>query len=164
MKQVYVLLTSWCWPIACAIIIALSALSCSGSSDDSPTTNPSTPGPGPGADVVNVSGNWVGTIESANLPPQTISLVVVQSADCVVGSWKSTDGDWTGAISGFARKDSFAGQITFERRSNGGCLASGNVGGDVGSDTLRWIGVGATPIGQCAGSIPQSIVISLRRQ
>jgi hypothetical protein len=91
-------------------------------------------------------------------------MVVVQFADCVDGSWRSADGDWTGAISGFARKDAFSGQITFERRSGGGCLASGNVGGDVGSDTLRWTGIGATPIGQCAGSIPQSIVLTMRRQ
>jgi hypothetical protein len=91
-------------------------------------------------------------------------MVVVQFADCVDGSWKSADGDWSGAISGFARADAFSGQITFERRSNGGCLASGNIGGDVGSDTLRWISVGATPLGTCSGTLPQSIVLTMRRQ
>ena len=148
--------------IACGIIIAVAALGCS--TDDAPTSTTPTSPTAPPADVVNIAGNWVGTIESANIPPQTISMVVVQFADCVDGSWRSTDGDWTGAISGFARKDSFSGQITFERRSNGGCLASGNVGGDVGSDTLRWMSVGATPIGVCAGSVPQSFVVNLRRQ
>ena len=150
------------WRIACAVIIAMSALSCQESGQESPATNPSSPAPS--GDVVNVAGNWVGTLESANVAVQTISMVVVQFADCVDGSWKSADGDWTGAISGFARSDSFSGQITFERRSGGGCLASGNVGGDVGSDTLRWTGIGAAPIGQCAGNIPQSIVITMRRQ
>jgi hypothetical protein len=149
--------------IACAVIIAMPALGCQ-SSQDSPTTTPTSPGASPSADVVNVAGNWVGTLESTNIAAQTISMVVVQFGNCVDGSWKSADGDWTGAMSGFAMKDSFSGQITFERRSNGGCLASGNVGGDVGSDTLRWTGIGATPIGQCAGNIPQSIVISMRRQ
>ena len=149
--------------LACAVIVAISALGCGGGGDSS-SSGPSTSPTAPPVDVVNLAGNWVGTIESANLPPQTISAVVVQFADCVDGSWKSADGDWTGAISGFARKDSFSGQITFERRSNGGCLATGNVGGDVGSDTLRWNSVGATPIGVCAGSIPQSFVVNMRRQ
>ena len=162
MKYVRMLFVSRRIRIACGIIIAVAALACS--TDDPPTSTTPTSPTAPPVDVVNVAGNWVGTIESANLPPQTISMVVVQFADCVDGSWRSTDGDWTGAISGFARKDSFSGQITFERRSNGGCLASGNVGGDVGSDTLRWISVGATPIGACAGSVPQSFVVNLRRQ
>jgi hypothetical protein len=163
MKYARMLFASRRCGIACGIIIAIASLSCGGSSDTPSPGSPTSPTTPP-ADVVNIAGNWVGMIESANLPPQTISMVVVQFADCVDGSWRSTDGDWTGAISGFARKDSFSGQITFERRSNGGCLATGNVGGDVGSDTLSWIGVGATPIGQCAGNIPQSIVISMRRQ
>ena len=163
MKYVRMLLVSRRCGIACGILIAIASLSCGGSADTPSSGSPTSP-TAPPADVVNLAGNWVGTIESANLPPQTISMVVVQFADCVDGSWRSSDGDWTGAISGFARKDSFSGQITFERRSNGGCLATGNVGGDAGSDTLRWIGVGATPIGQCAGNIPQSIVINMRRQ
>jgi hypothetical protein len=142
----------------------MSALGCQGSGQDSPTTNPTSPGAPPSEDVVNVAGNWVGTLESTNIAAQTISMVVVQFGNCVDGSWKSADGDWTGAISGFAMKDSFSGQITFERRSSGGCLASGSVAGEVASGTLRWTGAGATPIGQCAGNIPQSIVISMRRQ
>jgi hypothetical protein len=163
MKYARMLFVSRRCRIACGIIIAIASLSCGASSDTPAPGGPTSPTTPP-ADVVNIAGNWVGTIESANLPPQTISMVVVQFADCVDGSWRSTDGDWTGAISGVARKDSFSGQITFERRSNGGCLATGNVGGDAGTDTLRWTGVGVTPIGQCAGSIPQSIVISMRRQ
>jgi len=162
MKYVRMLFVSRRIRIACGIIIAAAALGCS--TDDPPTSTTPTSPTTPPVDVVNIAGNWVGTIESANLPPQTISMVVVQFADCVDGSWKSADGDWSGAISGFARKDSFSGQITFERRSNGGCLASGNVGGDVGSDTVRWISVGATPISPCAGSVPQSFVVNMRRQ
>jgi hypothetical protein len=111
-----------------------------------------------------MAGNWVGTLESANTAPITLSMVIVQFADCVDGSWRSADGDWSGAISGFARTDAFSGQITFERRSNGGCLASGNIGGDVGSDTLRWISVGATALGDCPGTLPQSITLTMRRQ
>ncbi len=162
MKYAWTLFVTRRFRIACGIIIAVASLGCS--TDDPPSSSTPTSPTAPSPDVVNVAGNWVGTIESANLPPQTISMVVVQFADCVDGSWRSADGDWTGAISGFARKDSFSGQITFERRSNGGCLATGNVGGDVGSDTLRWNSVGASPIGVCAGSVPQSFVVNMRRQ
>ena len=163
MKQILFLVSSCQLRIACGVVIAIATLGCQTSNDAPPANSPTSPS-APPADVVQIAGNWVGTLESANLPVQTISMVVVQFADCVDGSWKSADGDWTGAISGFARKDSFSGQITFERRSSGGCVASGNVGGDVGSDSLRWISGGATPLGQCAGSVPQSIVISMRRQ
>jgi hypothetical protein len=154
---------AWSKQIAFGVVIALVALACSGSNESGSPTTPSSP-TAPAQDVVNLAGNWVGTIESANVPALNISMVVVQFADCVDGSWKSADGDWTGAISGFARKDTFSGQITFERRSGGGCVASGNVGGEVVSDTLQWMGVGASPIGQCAGNVPQSLVINMRRQ
>jgi hypothetical protein len=124
------------WSVACGLIIAVVALGCGGSSAAPPAAPTSSSAP-PGEDVVSIAGNWVGTLESTNVAVQTISMVVTQFANCVDGSWKSADGDWTGAISGFAMKGSFSGQITFERRSNGGCLAAGNVGGEVGSGTLR---------------------------
>lgn len=156
-------LFTWPWRrLACGVIVAIAGLSCQGSNDAPGAEAPTSP-TAPIA-VADIAGNWVGTLESANGPPLTLSMVVVQFADCVDGSWRSTDGDWSGAISGFARTDAFSGQITFERRSNGGCLASGNIGGDVGSDTLRWISIGATALGPCAGSLPQSIVLTMRRQ
>ena len=151
------------WRLACGVVVAIAGLSCQGSSDTPPAETPTSP-TAPIGPVADVAGNWVGTLESANGAPLTLSMVVVQFADCVDGSWRSTDGDWSGAISGFARQDAFSGQITFERRSNGGCLASGNIGGDVGSDTFRWISVGATALGPCAGTLPQSIVLTMRRQ
>jgi hypothetical protein len=93
-------------------------------------------------------------------------MVVVQFADCVDGSWRSSPG-WTGAISGFASTDSFSGQISFERPSvggDGGCLAIGTVAGPVGSETLTWTVAGLTAVGQCAGELPRSMVLTMRRQ
>jgi hypothetical protein len=109
---------------------------------------------------VNIAGNWVGTLESSNLPAQSISMTVVQLANCVDGAWISSGQSSRGAISGFALKDSFTGQLSFER---GQCSAIGNVTGEVGSDTLRWTGA-ITPIGTCAEPLPQSIVVTMRRQ
>jgi hypothetical protein len=149
-------------------ILALSTLACKASSPLPPVVSgPTSPTPVSNEPVVNIAGNWVGTFESANLGTQTIAMVVVQSANCVDGSWKSSTNDWTGAISGFAGKDSYSGQMSLERPgsiASGGCLAIGNISGEVGSDTLRWTGTGVTPMGQCIGDLPRSIVITMRRQ
>jgi hypothetical protein len=151
--------------IACCIFMTLSALACGSSGTDRPTTpSAPSPAPAPGEPVVDIAGNWVGTMESANFGVQTMSMVVVQLSNCVDGSWKSADGEWSGAISGLAGKDSFSGDISFERRSGGGCLATGSVTGGVGSGTLQWTSSGATPLGPCTGDLPRSIVIAMRRQ
>jgi hypothetical protein len=151
--------------IVAGLIIAIAVIGCGKSSVSQPAISaPTSPSAPAGEPVIDIAGNWVGTIESANLGTQTISMIVTQFADCVDGSWRSADGEWSGAISGFARRDSFTGQISFERRSGGGCLAVGNVGGPVESDMLHWTGIGATPIGQCAGEVPQRLAISMRRQ
>jgi hypothetical protein len=110
---------------------------------------------------VNIAGIWVGTLESPNLPTQSISMTVVQLANCVDGTWISSGQNSRGAISGFAGKDSFTGQLSFER---GQCSAIGTVTGEVGSDTLRWTGTDLKPIGSCADPLPQSVVVSMRRQ
>ena len=87
-------------------------------------------------------------------------MTVVQFSNCVDGTWISSGQDSRGAISGFAGKDSFSGQLSFER---GRCSAIGDVTGEVGSETLRWTG-SVTPLGPCAEALPQSIVITMRRQ
>jgi hypothetical protein len=110
---------------------------------------------------VNIAGNWVGTLESSNLPAQSISATVVQIANCVDGTWISSGQNSRGAISGFAGKDSFTGQLSFER---GQCSAIGNVTGEVGPDTLRWTGTDLKPVGPCADPLPQSIVVTMRRR
>jgi hypothetical protein len=109
---------------------------------------------------VNVAGTWTGTLES-ELGTQTITLTVVQLANCVDGTWISGGQDSRGAISGFADASSFSGQLSFER---GRCSAIGTVSGAVGSDTLRWTGTGLKPIGPCSEPLPQSIVVTMRRQ
>jgi hypothetical protein len=93
-------------------------------------------------------------------------LIVSQGGNCVDGAWTSSTSDWTGAISGYAGTDSFAGQISFERLADGGgkCIAAGDIAGPVGSSMLRWTGTGLTAVGQCSGDLPQSLVITLQRQ
>ena len=151
--------------VACCVLMTIAALGCGSAKESAPApSNPTAPSAPSGEPVVDISGNWVGTIETENLGVKTISMVVVQFANCVDGSWKSTDGEWSGAISGFAAKDSFSGGLSFERRSGGGCLAAGNVTGGVESGTLRWTSSGTTPLGPCTGELPQSIVIDMRRQ
>ena len=146
-------------------LLASAAVSgCSGG--ESEPSEPAHPNPTAPADVptepsVNIAGTWIGTMESPNLGVQTITLTVVQVANCVDGTWISSGQAFRGAISGFAAKDSFSGQMSIER---GRCSAVGNISGEVGSDTLRWTGGGVTPLAPCADPLPESIVISMRRQ
>jgi hypothetical protein len=109
---------------------------------------------------VNIAGNWSGTLES-NLESQAINMIVVQLANCVDGTWSSSGQNSRGAISGFAGEASFTGQLSFER---GQCSAIGTVTGEVGADTLRWTGSDLKPIGPCSDPLPQSIVVTMRRQ
>lgn len=149
--------------LVCLVITLLTAgCSSGGSGDDPPPTHsgPTAPPPGPVEPSVNIAGNWTGTLES-NLGSQAISMVVVQLANCVDGTWTSSGQSSRGAISGFAGTDSFAGQLSFER---GQCSAIGTVAGEVGADTLRWTGSDLKPIGPCSEPLPQSIVVTMRRQ
>jgi hypothetical protein len=141
---------------------AVSGCGGGGSEPSAPAPpNPTAPADVPAEPSVNIAGTWVGTMESPNLGVQTITLTVVQFANCVDGSWISAGQDSRGAISGFAGKDSFSGQVSIER---GRCSAVGNITGEVGSNTLRWTGGGVTPLAPCADGLPESIVISMRRQ
>jgi hypothetical protein len=144
-----------------AVVIALVLGAASGCSASPATPSPA-PLPGP---VVNIAGNWSGTFESENFSTRTITMTVVQGGNCVDGVWTSGASDWTGAISGFAGADSFSGQISFEAVTESGdrCTGVGNTSGQVGSDTLRWTSTGFTAVGQCTGTLPKAIVISLRR-
>ena len=127
-----------CRLLVCGLIV-MSAAGCTASSvlpaSPSPTAPTPAPTPAPSGAVANIAGNWIGTFESANLGTQTISMLVVQFDNCVDGSWKSTTNDWTGAISGFAGKDSYTGQVSLERSASspeGACSAIGTISGEVG--------------------------------
>ncbi len=110
-----------------------------------------------------MNGTWVGTFES-NLGVQQITLTVVQFSNCVDGTWRNAPQDLRGAISGFAAKDSFSGLFSFEQ---GSCLGVVNVSGQVGTDSFRLTGGAVTPSagsGACANPLPQSTILTLRRQ
>ena len=152
-----------CLALVCLVVTVVTAgCSSSGSSTEPPPTHtgPTAPPPGPVEPSVNIAGNWTGTLES-NLGSQAISMTVVQLANCVDGTWSGSGQNSRGAISGFAGTDSFTGQLSFER---GQCSAIGMVTGEVGADTLRWTSSDMKPIGPCSDPLPQSIVVTMRRQ
>ena len=156
----------WCEhdrrPFALLLVCAAS-IACGSVTITSPTRSTTGPDIGP---VVNIAGNWTGTLESANSPTRTIKLIVVQSGNCVDGAWDSLPAEWTGAISGLARVDSYAGQFSLELKdSNGGrCTAVATVAGPVTDKTLRWTGDGFKAVGPCSGDLPTSLVLTLQRQ
>jgi hypothetical protein len=152
------------WRSSFVVVLVLLAFisGCGGSSSPSAPSSPAPTGPAPvPADVVNMAGTWVGTIETPDAGVQSVTLTVAQFANCVDGTWRSGSGDSRGAISGFAGKDSFTGQVSFER---GPCSAVADIGGTVGPDTIQWTAATVRPFGSCADPLPQSIVLSLRRQ
>jgi hypothetical protein len=153
----------WVAPVLATLLLggAVSS-SCGGGlyTPDTPAPQPPTPMPSP---AINMAGKWTGTIESTNFPPHTISMDVVQSADCVDGSWASVPTDWAGAISGYAGASSYSGLMSIELRVNGAaCNGTANISGEVGQNALKWTSTGFT--GDCSGSLPQSIVLKLNRQ
>jgi hypothetical protein len=110
-----------------------------------------------------MNGTWVGTLESPD-GVQQITMTVVQFVNCVDGTWRSASQDLRGAISGFAAKDSYSGLFSLER---GSCLGVANLTGSVSADTFRLTGGPVTPSagsGACPDPLPQSVVLSLRRQ
>jgi len=150
-----------------APLLAVLALGCGSSKPLDPASPSPQPSPGgPLPPVVNMAGTWTGTVESSNFPTRNITLVVVQAYSCVDGEWKDPAGEWTGALSGLASTDSFAGQISFERAANAGgkCLASASIAGQVVDDQIRWTAGPLSAIGSCSGDLPQNFVLSVKRQ
>ena len=154
---------TWC-RLTAALIPVILGFSCGGSEPSTPTE----PSPGAStevpADVVNMNGTWVGTLETPAPGVQQIRMTVVQSANCVDGAWRSDSSDHRGALSGYADKDSYTGLLSFER---GSCLGIVQITGNVGADTLRLTGGPVTKSvasGTCADPLPESVVLSLRRQ
>ena len=153
--------------IAVLLLAVGIALGCGSSKPLDPVSpsSPTSPG-GPTTPVVNMAGTWTGTVESSNFPTRAITLVIVQAFSCVDGDWKDAAGEWTGALSGLASTDSFAGQISFERSANAGgkCLASASISGQVVDDQIRWTAGPLTAIGTCNGDLPQNFLLSVKRQ
>ena len=154
---------TWRCRLAAGFVLAALACSCGGSESSAPT-HP-TPGPSPAvpADVVDMNGMWVGTLES-DRGVQQVTMTVVQFSNCVDGTWRSNAADSRGALSGFAAKDSYTGLLSFEL---GSCLGFAEVTGNVGADSLRLTGGPVTKSagsGACVDPLPQSVVLSLRRQ
>jgi hypothetical protein len=158
------------------LLLAILAVSCgSGSSSSSPSPSPTVPtsppptttspptSPVPTAPA-NVAGNWIGTLESSGLASRSISVLAFQSGTCVDGAWKTDPPEWVGAISGFADVGSFSGSLSFERPADGPgkCAGIATFSGEVGTDTIRWTSTGFT--GTCAGGLPQSLTLTLRRE
>ena len=155
-------------PYALLVAVVLS-LDCGHSTPAAPTppsTSPSPitePTPVP-AGPVNVAGTWTGTLEATGFATRSIALLAFQGGTCVDGAWRSEPAEWVGVISGSADATTFTGNITIQRPADGAgkCGGVAEVSGGVGADTIRWTSAGFT--GDCRGGLPQSIVITLRRE
>ena len=111
-----------------------------------------------------MAGNWTGTLQAQGFETLSISLMAVQAGSCVDGTWRSDDNQWVGAISGLAGVASYSGQVSIQRTADGPgkCSGVGNFSGAVGADAIKWTSTGFS--GDCAGSLPQSVTITLHRQ
>jgi len=140
-----------------------SMMSCGGPYATPPAQTPSAPTTP--TDVADVRGKWTGTVQGTNLSAQSVTMDVVQTADCVDGAWNTDADQWAGAISGYAAKGSFSGLMTFERVAGGPrCTAYGNVAGEVTGTSLRWTSIDALT-GDCpADTLPQAVVLTMHRQ
>jgi hypothetical protein len=143
---------------------------CGGKSDapsaptPTPTPTPSpTPAPSPGG-VINMAGNWSGTLRMSGSQPRTISMLIVQAVDCVDGAYRTEPAEWLGAISGYASSTSFNGVLSFQRadESQGKCSGSGVSDAAFNGDTLTFTASGF--IGTCPEGFPESVTLTLRRQ
>ena len=146
-----------------ALLAAAMGIQCGSGASDTPSPSPSPALPvGP---FVDVSGTWAGTLESSNFPTSNITLTVVQSLNCVDGAWASDSSAWTGAISGYAGADSFAGQMSLEFVTDTGahCNIVGPVSGSVDSNHILWNSTGFVA-GACPSVVPKSLVVSLHRK
>jgi hypothetical protein len=142
-----------------------SAVSIQCGSPASDTAAPSPPPPPPAGPFVDVSGTWAGTLASSNYPTSTITMTVVQTLNCVDGVWESNPASWTGAISGYAGADSFAGQMSLEFVTDSGahCNIVGPVSGSVDQTRILWTSTGFVA-GACPSFVPKSLVVSLQRK
>jgi hypothetical protein len=167
---------AWAVVRAMCVVAAIFTFGCGGGSPLSSTPTPMAPSPSPApspppgptspppAAPANVAGNWTGTLESSGFAPRSITILAFQGGTCVDGAWRTEPPEWSGAISGFADVSSFSGSVSFERPADGPgkCAGIATFSGEVGTETIRWTSAGFT--GSCAGGLPQSVTITLRRQ
>jgi hypothetical protein len=149
------------------LAIALLGCGCGSTVTPAAPTNPShTPEPvrPVPTNPVNMAGNWTGTLESSRFAPRTITVLIFQTGACVDGAWKTDPEEWVGAVSGYADVASFSGSVSFQRPGDGvgRCSGVGTFSGEVGADTIRWTSTGFT--GDCAGGLPDTVTMTLRRQ
>ena len=150
----------------CAAAVVVFACSQSGSPPPSPgpAPGPSAPtDPEPAPAIPRLGGDWVGTIESTTFGPRAVSARLFQAGvDCIDGAWRTEPSAWNGAISGYARADSFSGFIGFEGGLSGAgvCPAVSEVSGPSSDTQLTWTFASA---GACAGGTAQVITLKLHR-
>ena len=154
-------------PASC-LVLAILGGACGGKSDapSSPTPAPTptpSPTPSPGA-VLNMAGTWSGTLELSGSPARSVSMLIVQTIDCVDGAYHTDGNEWTGAISGYATATAFNGVLSFQRADDGQgkCSGTGTSDASLTGDTLTFTASGF--IGSCPDGLPQAVTLTLRRQ
>jgi hypothetical protein len=151
------------------LLLVIAGVGCgSGSSGAPAAPSPAPPAasPAPGSTgPLNMAGNWIGTLQVPGLPARAVTMLIVQSVDCVDGAWQTDTSEYTGAISGFASQTAFAGSLSLQRPADGQgrCTGVGDTEATVNGSTLTF-SVPALTADCVAGGLPQSLTITLRRQ
>ena len=111
-----------------------------------------------------MAGTWSGTMRMSGSAARTVSMLIVQTLDCVDGAYRTEASEWLGAISGYATSASFNGVLSFQRgdESQGKCSGSGVSDAAFDGDTLTITASGF--IGTCPEGFPESVTLTLRRQ
>jgi hypothetical protein len=148
-------------------ILAMCAGGCGGGTSSPPApspTPPAAPAPGPSGPL-NLAGTWTGTLQGPGLPARTVTMLIVQSTDCVDGAWHTEQSEFTGAISGFSNPKSFAGTLSLQRPADGlgKCTGLGDTEATLNGTTLTFM-VPALRVECDAGGVPPSLTLTLRRQ
>ena len=157
---------------ASLVLGALPTLTCGGGGTSSPSPSPSpitSPPPASSPSLPDLSGDWMGTLESSSFPTRTIAARFIQMADCVDGSWNTvSESRWVGAISAFARPGSLDGQMSFEFPGSGSRLCSGvgNIKGEATNDraTLTWTMTSYNTDTCTSGGVPNQMLVNIQHK
>jgi hypothetical protein len=114
--------------------------------------------------VINMAGTWSGTLQLPGAAVRNVSMLIVQTVDCVDGAFHTDANEWIGAISGYATRTAFSGVMSLQKADDGQgkCTGNGATEASLTGDTLSFTAGNFT--GDCPGGLPASLTLTLRRQ
>lgn len=146
------------------LALALLDVACGSGKSSAPASPTPSPTPAPAPAFINMAGTWSGTLQLPDAQPRNVSMLIVQTIDCVDGAFHTDANEWVGAISGYATRESFSGVLSLQKADDGlgKCSGAGALEASLSGDvlTLRASNVN----GECPRGLPQSLTITVRRQ